>query len=94
MQMVAEKFDCLFPRNFTKLEVTEIKVAISNILCAYGKDFDGDDLGREFRSFQVQFLDQLKAEDVTSVSSILDIIYKARIASSFPQLCKLLLLFL
>ena len=28
MQMVAEKFDFLFPRNFAKLEVAEIKVKI------------------------------------------------------------------
>ncbi|CAB3994722.1 zinc finger MYM-type 1-like [Paramuricea clavata] len=94
MQMVTEKFDFLFPRNFVKLEVAEIKVATSNLLRVYGEDFDGDDLEREVRSFQVEFLDELKAEDVTSVSSILEIIYKARIASSFPQLCKLLLLFL
>ena len=94
MQMVAEKFDFLFPRNFVKLEVAEIKVATSNLLRVYGEDFDGDVLEREVRSFQVEFLDELKAEDVTSVSSILEIIYKARIASSFPQLCKLLLLFL
>lgn len=94
MQMVAEKFDFLFPRNFVKLEVAEIKVATSNLLRVYGEDFDGDDLEREVRSFQVEFLDELKAEDVTSVSSILEIIYKARIASFFPQLCKLLLLFL
>ncbi|CAB4021489.1 zinc finger MYM-type 1-like [Paramuricea clavata] len=93
-QMVAEKFDFLFPRNFVKLEVAEIKLATSNLLRVYGEDFDGDDLEREVRSFQVEFLDELKAEDVTSVSNILEIIYKARIASSFPQLCKLLLLFL
>ncbi|CAB3998108.1 zinc finger MYM-type 1-like [Paramuricea clavata] len=85
MQMVAEKFDFLFPRNFVKLEVAEIKVWPSNLLRVYGEDFDGDDLEREVRSFQVEFLDELKAEDVTSVSSILEIIYKARIASSLAN---------
>jgi hypothetical protein len=33
--MVAEKFDFLFPRNFVKLEVAEIKVATSNLLYVY-----------------------------------------------------------
>ena len=75
-----------------KLDVAQIKEATLNIVRAYGDDFDSDDLKREVRSFQIEFLDELNAEDVTSVSSIMEIIYK--VASSFPQLCKLLLLFL
>ena len=94
MQMVTENFSFLFPRNFITLGVAEINAATSNIVRTYGDDFNRDDLEREVRSFQVEFLDELKSEDVTSVSSILEIIYKARISSSFPQLCKLLLLFL
>lgn len=93
-QMVAEIFNVLFPRHFVTLGVAEIKEATSSIVRAYGDDFDRDDLEREICSFQVEFLDELKAKDVTSVSSILEIIDKARIASSFPRLCKLLLLFL
>ena len=92
--MVAEKFNLLFPGNFVKLDVAQIKEATLNIVRAYGDDFESDDLEREVRSFQIEFLDELSAEDVTSVSSIMEIIYKARVASSFPQLCKLLLLFL
>lgn len=94
LKMVAEKFDFLFTRNFVKLKVAEIEEASSKIVRAYEEDFDGVDLEREVRSFQVEFLAELKAEEVTSVASILEIIYRARIASSFPQLCKLLLLFL
>ena len=92
--MVAEKFNFLFPGNFVKLDVAQIKEATLNIVRAYGDDFESDDLETEVRSFQIEFLDELNSEDVTSVSSIMEIIYKARVASSFPQLCKLLLLFL
>ena len=95
--MVAGKFNFLFPGNFVKLDVAQIKEATLNIVRAYGDDFESDDLerAREVRSFQIEFLDELNAEDVTSVSSsIMEIIYKARVASFFPQLCKLLLLFL
>ena len=38
VQMVAEKFEFLFPRNFVKVDVAEIKVATSNILRANGED--------------------------------------------------------
>ena len=94
MRMVAEKFNFLFPGNFVKLDVAQIKEATLNIVRAYGDDFESDYLETEVRSFQIEFFDELNAEDVTSVSSIMEIIYKARVASSFPQLCKLLLLFL
>ena len=94
MRMVAEKFNFLFPANFVKLDVAQIKEATLNIVRAYGDDFESSDLERKVRSFQIEFVDELNAEDVTSVSSIMEIIYKARVASSFPQLCKLLLLFL
>ena len=53
--MFADKFGFLFPRNFVKLDAAEIKVATSGIVQAYGKEFDGDDLERETRSFQVEF---------------------------------------
>ena len=89
MQMVTENFSFLFPRNVITLGVAEINAATSNIVRTYGEYFNRDDLEREVRSFQVEFLDKLKSEDVTSVSSILEIIY-----IYFPQLCKLLLLFL
>ena len=94
LKIVAEQFDFLFTRKFVKLEVTEIEEATSKIVRVYVDDFDGVDLEREVRSFKVEFLDALKAEEVSSVATIPEIIYKARIASSFPQLCKLLLLFL
>ena len=94
MRMVAEKFNFLFPGNFVKLDVAQINKATLNIVRAYGDDFESVDLETEVRSFQIEFLDELNAEDVTSVSSIMEIIYKTRVASSFPQLCKLLLLFL
>ena len=69
--MVAEIFNFLFSRHFVTLGVAEIKEATSSIVRAYGNDFDRDDLEREICSFQVQFLDELKAKNVTSVSSIL-----------------------
>jgi hypothetical protein len=84
LKMVAEKVDFLFPTNFVKLEVTEIEWP-SKIVRAYREDCDCVDLERDVRSFQVEFLDELKAEEVSSVASILEIIYRARIASFFPH---------
>ena len=88
------RLNFLFPENFVKLDIAQIKEATLNIVRAYGDDLKNDDLKREVRSFQIEFRDELKAEDATLVSSIMEIIYKARAASSFPRLCKFLLLFL
>ena len=48
-----------------------------------------DDLEREVRSFQIEFHDELSADYVTSLSSMMEIIYQARAASSFSELCNL-----
>ena len=65
--MVAEKFSFLFPGDFVKLDDAQIEEAFLNIVRAYGDDFKSYDLEREVRSFQIEFLVKLNAEDVTSV---------------------------
>ena len=57
MQTVTENYKILFPRNFITLGVAEINAATSNIVRTYGDDFNGDDLEREVRSFQVELLE-------------------------------------
>jgi len=90
---VEEVFSFLFPYNLVKQNDAEIDLAAGKIVASYGEHFD-EDLKREVRSFKNEFVKELKDKDVKTVSDALKILIKARIVSSFPQLFRLLILFL
>ena len=74
VRMVAEKFNFLFPGNLVKLDTTQNKEATLNFVRAYDDGFESDDLEREVRSFQIEFLDKLNGEDVKKTLTLCQVL--------------------
>ena len=85
VRMVAEKFNFLFPGNLVKLDTAQNKEATLNFVRGYDDGFEIDDLEREVRSFQIEFLDKLNAEDVKKTLTLCQALCKSSTRLGLPH---------
>ena len=90
-QSVMQLFSFLYPQSLATCSNDEIRSATMNIMQKYGNDFS-EDLEFEIRSFATEFKSDIIQEH--ELKDIVKILQDSRVISSFPQLHKLLILFL
>lgn len=85
-------FNFLYPKNLASFSPEEIDASVHGIIESYSIDFNEDDLKFELRSFASEFTSEISEKH--TIRDLLVILQDLRLNSSFPQLHKLLLLFL
>ena len=86
--LVTNLFKFLYPKSFAKL--SELVIAVKAVIAAYPDDFK-ENLETELTSFANEFKKEIA--DKTSVLEIVSLMLESRVSSSFPEACKLLVLF-
>ena len=89
--MVTSLFSCLYPKNLAKLSPDMLKNAARVIREKYPYDFT-DELDSEMRSFATEFRKEISVTE--TVLEVNNLMLQSRISSSFPEMYKLLILFI
>ena len=88
--MVTSTFSILFPKSLARSTNEDIAKASSMIRNLYAKDFT-EDLEPELRSFVNEFREEIGEQN--TIIDLINLMLESRVSSSFPQLYKLLFLF-
>ena len=88
--LVTSLFSFLYPKSLVKCDIAEISVFARKIIGQYEKDFTVF-LETELRSFVEIFRPEI--EEKKSVMEIANMMLESRVSSSFPEVYKLILLF-
>ena len=89
--MVTSLFSCLYPNNLAKLSPDMLENAVRIIREKYPNDFFTDELDSEMRSFATEFRKEIAV--TKTVLEVNNLILQSLISSSFPEMYKLLTLF-
>ena len=88
--MVTSTFSILFPKSLARSTNEDIAKASLTIRNLYAEDFT-EDLEPELRSFVNEFREEIGEKNTTI--DLINLMLESRVSSSFPQLYKLLFLF-
>ena len=88
--LVTSLFSFLYPKSLVKCDIAEIAVLARKIIGKYEKDFTKC-LETELRSFVKEFRPEIEVKE--SVTDIANLMLESRVSSSFPEVYKLVLLF-
>ena len=88
--LVTSLFSFLYPKSLVKCDITEIAVLARKIIGKCEKDFT-ECLETELRSFVKEFRPEIEVKE--SVTDIANLMLESRVSSSFPEVYKLVLLF-
>ena len=88
--LVTSLFSFLYPKSLVKCDIAEIAVLARKIIGKYEKDFT-ECLETELRSFVKEFRPEIEVKE--SVTDIANLMLESRVSSSFPEVYKLVLLF-
>ena len=89
--MVTSLFSCIYPNNLAKLNPDMLENAAQAIRVKYPNDLT-DELDPEMRSFATEFRKEISVTD--TVLEVNNLMLQSRISSSFPEMYKLLILFI
>ena len=91
MTPVTSLFTFLYPCNLKIADVNDTEKSLSHILNIYHQDFT-EDLISDTRAFITEFKQEIPEKG--SIRDILKLLCDYKLMTSFPQFCKLLVLFL
>ena len=89
--MVTSLLSCIYPKNLANLNPDMLENAARAIREKYLNDFT-DELDPEMRSFATEFRKEISVTD--TVLEVNNFMLQSRISSSFPEMHKLLILFI
>ena len=89
--MVTSLFSCIYPKNLAKLNPDMLENAARAIREKYPNNFT-DELDSEMRSFATESRKEISVTE--TVLEVNNLMLQSRISSSFPEMYKLLILFI
>ena len=88
--LVTNLFKLFYPKSLAKCTLSELVIAAQSVIAAYPNDVT-ENLERELGSFANEFRKEI--EDKAPVLEFVSLMLESRVSSSFPELYKLLVLF-